>query len=78
VSKPPLPSEGSQAYLWWSQGAVDEAAARDEGLSSELLDLRGELETLGRQKFSVDDATRRVLKILVQVHYPEILRRRFR
>jgi hypothetical protein len=78
MTAPPLPEPGSQEYLWWSQGAADEAKARDGGLSNGILDLRRQLEALGRQTFRVDNSPAYVLKILMQINCPSMLRRRFR
>ena len=47
--KPPVPDSGvSLEYLLWSQGAADEAAIRNEGLSTEARGLRDALEAFAR------------------------------
>lgn len=43
-----VPASGTTEYLWWSQGAADEAKARDEGMSPSARELRHLLEGLAR------------------------------
>lgn len=35
-------------YLWWSQGALDEARARDEGMNTAAREVRDVLEGFAR------------------------------
>ena len=42
------PELGTEAYRWWSQGAKDEHAVADEGLSGDAIELRDLLTGLAR------------------------------
>jgi hypothetical protein len=67
--------DGTQEYLWWSQGATDEADARNEGLSHEIQDVRTVLEDLARlHKYNPAD----LISAVARIYCPDRLRRRYR
>lgn len=74
MAQPRVP-EGDR-YLWWSQGALDETNARNEGLSSEVQDLRHVLESLARSR-EVQDVTE-LLTSVARIYCPGRLRRKYR
>lgn len=76
MTKPPLPDHSSQEYLWWSQGAADEAAARDEGVNGDARQVRDLVESLARRhpEWTMEKLAVSVAKIVC----PDKLRRRFR
>jgi hypothetical protein len=77
MTKPGVP-EGD-AYLWWSQGARDEAQIRDEGMGSgrgSPRELRDVLEALARCHPDWDGFA--VLTAVCRIYMPERLRRRWR
>lgn len=71
-----VPSSGTQEYLWWSQGATDEAKAHNEGLSHKIQDARHVLEDLARLQKIQDPAE--VVEMMARIYCPERLRRRYR
>ena len=81
MTKPDPPSPGTAEYLWWSQGARDEAAARDEGLSAEARHLRDALEGFARgygPSATLSGLLTGLLTGLMSIYCPDRLRRRFR
>jgi hypothetical protein len=71
-----LPATDTQEYLWWQAGTLDEAKARDEGMSSDARQLRDLLESLAR---SHPDRTIEDLALdLARIACPDKLRRRYR
>jgi hypothetical protein len=74
-----LPSVGTQEYLWWSQGAADEAKARDERMSSFGREVRDVLEALADMNRPMDGHTPEWLVTeLARIYCPERLRRKYR
>jgi hypothetical protein len=71
----PGPQDGD-TYLWWNQGLADEAAARDEGLSPQAIELRDCLEALA--KFNALRSAEDLLTALARIYHPHILKRRYR
>jgi hypothetical protein len=79
VAKPPLPPADGLAYLWWSQGALDEVRARTEDVAPSALRLIELLEGLGRGRGAGSQVTEATLATQVmQIVAPERLKRRFR
>lgn len=76
MAKPALPRDGSQEYLWWSQGATDEARIRNEGMSAGARELRDLLESLARAHNITDAAE--LAAAMARICCPDRLRRRFR
>jgi hypothetical protein len=77
VSRPSLPDSASQEYLWWSQGARDEAEARDEGLDHAAKQVRDFLVSyawLRREPLTEKDLALVVMKVFA----PQFLKRRYR
>jgi hypothetical protein len=79
VSRPEI-AEGSQEYLWWSQGTADEAKARDEGLSSAAKELIRAMGIWARQedREGVRMTQEQLALKVARVCCPELLRRKFR
>lgn len=73
MTKPALPDAGSQEYLWWSQGAGDEARFRDQGLSPSVLELRAFLERYSRMH--PGKSQKDLITTMMRVYCPERLRR---
>lgn len=71
-----VPDSSTQEYLWWSQGAADEAKARDAGLSPGAREAREVLEGIARRRPSADGAE--LVKVMARIYAPEILKRRHR
>jgi ABC-type branched-subunit amino acid transport system ATPase component len=80
MSKPPLPAEGTSAYLWWSQGAKDEATARDGGLSPDAKELIRVMGLWARQedREGALPAQEQLALKVARVFCPDMLRRKFR
>lgn len=74
MTRPEVPKDG-QEYLWWSQGATDEANARNEGLTNEMQDVRTVLEDLARLNGNSPAA---VITAVARIYCPDRLRRRYR
>jgi hypothetical protein len=75
--KPPLPAEGSQEYLWWAQGARDEADARNENLGPQARVLRDGLEAFA-SGYGKTVTIEQLLTGLMLIYCPAKLKRRFR
>jgi hypothetical protein len=69
-----LPDPASAKYLWWSQGAADEAKARDEGMSPAARELRDVLEAFARLRPT--DNAGELAETLAKIYCPDRLRRR--
>ena len=76
MTKPHLPDRSSQEYLWWSQGAADEASARDEGVNGDARQVRDLVESLARRHPEWD--MERLAVTVARIVCPDKLRRRFR
>ena len=55
--RPPEGLDSNDPVRWWDQGAADEAAARNEGLSASVIEARECLESLARLRPEEDGAT---------------------
>jgi hypothetical protein len=77
VTAPPLPSRSDHAYLWWSQGAADEAKARDEGLSPQAIELRDLIEALAKS-WGASASMTSLVCAAARICAPHVLRRRHR
>jgi hypothetical protein len=75
--KPPLPDQSSDAYLWYMQGAGDEAQARMEGLSSGAEEMVATLEALARLG-GIEAGPQSLVTALARIYCPHVLRRRYR
>jgi hypothetical protein len=79
VSKPPLPPNSSNAYLWWQAGAADEAAARDDGLAPQIKELRNYVESYARGRgLSTSVSPQDIVIHLARVFAPDVLKRKHR
>jgi hypothetical protein len=77
VAKPAVPRDGSQEYLWWSQGARDNQEARNEGMGPRARELRDALEAFA-QGYGQTASGEDLLTGLMKIYCPGRLRRRFR
>jgi hypothetical protein len=71
-----MPPKSSDAYLWWSLGAADEARRRDEGLSPHAREVREFLEAIAR--LGGASTSRDLVVKLANMYAPDVLRRRHR
>jgi hypothetical protein len=77
VTRPNLPGHDSQEYLWWSQGARDEAEARDEGLDYAARQVRDFVA--GYARLHPEGKTEKDLATTVmRVFCPDRLKRKYR
>jgi hypothetical protein len=75
VSAPP--QEDALAYRWWSQGAADEAKARDTALGAGALELRCLLESLDSLHGGTNTAEQ-LAGVIARIYCPGMLKRKYR
>ena len=77
---PNPPPYNTQEYLWWSQGANDEAKIRDGKLSAGAREVRETLEALAELPRNQDPPLTRedLVYSLARIFCPDKLRRKYR